>query len=66
MSRFINTELKSNSESSYSDLDSEKVGLKFDNKLLAKSEKSGFESEDILLLIIFTHTFLFMPIFLRE
>ena len=35
-SRFINTELKSDSESSNSDLDSEKVGSKFDNELMAK------------------------------
>ena len=41
MSRFINTELKSDSESSDSDLDSEKVGSKFDNELMAKQEKSG-------------------------
>ena len=36
MSRFINTELKPDSESSDSDLDSEKVGSKFDNELMAK------------------------------
>ena len=40
MSRFINTELKSDSESSDSDLDSEKVGSKFDNELMAKLENS--------------------------
>ena len=40
MSRFINTELKSDSESSNSDLESEKVGSKFDNKLMTKLEKS--------------------------
>ena len=45
MSKFINTELKSDSESSDSDLDSEKVGSKFDNKLMAKLEKSGSDSE---------------------
>ena len=45
MSRFINTELKSDSESSDSDLDSEKVGSKFDNELMAKLEKSGSDSE---------------------
>ena len=46
MSRFINTELKSGSESSGSDLDldSEKVGSKVDNKLMAKLE-SGSDSE---------------------
>ena len=33
MPKFINTELKSDSESSDSDLESEKVGSKFDNKL---------------------------------
>ena len=41
MSRFLNTELKSNLESSDSDLDSEKVGSKFDDELMAKLEKSG-------------------------
>ena len=40
MSRFINTELKSDS-----DLDSEKIGWKFDNKLMAKFQKSGSDSE---------------------
>ena len=45
MSRFINTELKSDSESSDSDLDSEKIGAKVDNKLMAKLEKSGSDSE---------------------
>ena len=45
MSKFINTELKSDSESSDSDLDSEKVGSKFDNELMAKLEKSGSDSE---------------------
>ena len=40
MSRFINTEIKSDS-----DLDSEKIGSKFDNKLMAKLEKSGSDSE---------------------
>ena len=45
MSRFINTELRSDSESSDSDLDSEKVGSKFDAELMAKLEKSGSDSE---------------------
>ena len=45
MSRFINTELKSDSESSDSDLDSEKIGAKVDNKLMAKLEKSDSDSE---------------------
>ena len=45
MSKFINSELKPDSESSDSDLDSEKVGSKFDNELMAKLEKSGFDSE---------------------
>ena len=45
MSRFTNTELKSDSEPSDSDLDSEKVGLKFDAELMAKLEKSGSDSE---------------------
>ena len=43
MSRFINTELKSYSESSDSDL--EKVRSKFDNELIAKLKKSGSDSE---------------------
>ena len=41
MSKFTNTELKSDSDS---DLDSEKVGAKLDNELMAKS-KSGSNSE---------------------
>ena len=44
-SRFINTELKSDSESSDSDLDSEKIGAKVDNELMEKFEKSGSDSE---------------------
>ena len=44
MSRFINTELKSDSESSDSDLDSEKIGSKFDAELMTKL-KSGSDSE---------------------
>ena len=59
MSRFISTELKSDSESSDSDLDSEKIGAKVDNELMTKLEKSGSVSEqNILLLIIFNYTFL--------
>ena len=45
MSKFINTELKSDSESSDSDLDSEKIRAKVDKKLMAKLEKSGSDSE---------------------
>ena len=45
ISRFSNTELKSDSESSDSDLDSEKIGAKVDNELMAKLEKSGSDSE---------------------
>ena len=37
MSRFINTEIKSDSESSDSGLDSEKIGAKVDTELLEKS-----------------------------
>ena len=48
-SGFINTELKSDSESSDPDLDSEKIGAKVDNELMAKLEKSGSDS-DILLI----------------
>ena len=45
MSRFINTELKSDSDSELdSDLDSEKVGTKFDAEIMEKS-KSGSDSE---------------------
>ena len=40
MSRFINTELKPDS-----DLDSEKIGAKVDNELMTKLEKSGSDSE---------------------
>ena len=36
MSRFINTELKSDSDSDSSDLDSEKMGAKVDNTLMTK------------------------------
>ena len=45
MSKFINTELKSDSVSSDSDLNSKKVGSKFDNGLMTKLEKSGSDSE---------------------
>ena len=44
MPKFINTELKSDSESD-SDLDSEKIGTKVDNKLMTKLEKSDSDSE---------------------
>ena len=43
--RFINTELKLDSESSDSDLDSEKIGARVENELMAKLEKSGSDSE---------------------
>ena len=43
MSRFINTELKSGSDLG-SDLDSEKVGTKFEAELMAKL-RSGSDSE---------------------
>ena len=43
MSRFINTELKSDSVSS--DSDSEKMGANVDSKVMAKLEKSGSDSE---------------------
>ena len=45
MSKFINTELKSDSESSDSDLDSEKIGAKVDNELMTKLKTSGCDSE---------------------
>ena len=38
MSRFINTKLKSDLESSDSDLESEKIASKVDNELMAKLE----------------------------
>ena len=44
MPKFINTELKSDSESD-SDLDSEKIETKVDNKLMGKLEKSGSDFE---------------------
>ena len=44
MSKFMNTELKSDSDSSHSGFDSEKLGSKFDNELMAKL-KSGSDSE---------------------
>ena len=44
MPKFIDTELKSDSESD-SDLDSVKIGTKVDNELMAKLEKSGSGSE---------------------
>ena len=44
MSKFISTELKSDSQSD-SDLDSEKIGAKVDNELMAKLEKFGSDSE---------------------
>ena len=44
MPKFINTELKSDSESSDSDLESEKIGSKVDNKLMAKLE-SGSDND---------------------
>ena len=45
MYRFINTDLKSDSQSSDSNLDSEKIGAKVDNELMPKLEKSVSDSE---------------------
>ena len=45
MPRLINTELKSDLESSDSDLDSEKIGVRVDNELMSKLEKSDSDSE---------------------
>ena len=45
MSSSINTELKLDSESSDSDLESEKVGSKVDNELMTNLEKSDSDSE---------------------
>ena len=45
MSRFINTELKSDSESSDLEADSEKIETKFDAELMAKLGKSDSHSE---------------------
>ena len=44
MYRFINTELKSDSESSDSDLDSEKIEAKIDNELM---EKLKYDSDSV-------------------
>ena len=44
MSRFISTELKSDLDSD-SDLDSEKIRAKVGTELMAKSEKSGSDSD---------------------
>ena len=41
MSRFINTELKSDSESSDSDIESEKIGAKVNNELMVISESAS-------------------------
>ena len=51
MSRLINTELKSDSESSYSDLESEKVGARVDNELMTKLE-SGSDNDSELNVIV--------------
>ena len=53
MSRFINTELKSDSDSD-SELDSKDEESKFDAELTAKLESGPDSESDILLLIIFT------------
>ena len=45
MSKFINTEVKSNSEWSDLDLHSGNVGSKFDAEVMAKLEKSESDSE---------------------
>ena len=44
MSRFINIELKSDSESSNSDLELEKIGSKVDDELMTKLE-SGSDND---------------------
>ena len=44
MSRFINSELKSDSESSNSDLELEKIGSKVDHELMTKLE-SGSDND---------------------
>ena len=41
-SRFINTELKSDLDSSGSDLDSKKIGAKVDNDLMTKIREIWF------------------------
>ena len=45
MFEFINTELNSDSESSDSDLDSEKIGARVDNELMTKLEKSDSDQQ---------------------
>ena len=49
MSRFKNTEPKSDSDSSDSDLDSEKVGTKFNADLMTKLEKFGSDSDEVII-----------------
>ena len=44
MPKFINTELKSDSESDW-DLDSEKIRVNVDDELMTKLEKSGSDSD---------------------
>ena len=45
MSRFVNTKIKSDSESSDLELDSEKKETKFDVELMAKLEKSDSDQQ---------------------
>ena len=51
MSRLINTGLKSDSESSYSDLESGKAGARVDNEIMAKWE-SGSDNDSELNVIV--------------
>ena len=56
MSGFINTELKSDSESSGSNSDSEKIEVKVGNELMKKLEKCGSDFEEDILLTLGSKT----------
>ena len=56
MSRFINTELKSDSESSDSNSDSEKIEVKVGSELMKKLEECGSDFEEDILLTLGSKT----------
>ena len=59
MSKFINTELKSDSESSDSDLGSEKIGAKVNTELLTKLEKSASDLNKSFYSYVFVFAYIF-------
>ena len=65
MSRFINTELKSDSESSDSDLDSEEIGAKVDNELMEKLKSDSILNKTFYSYIFVDFKQVFIPIFLK-